>query len=146
MEKEAILNSYKFFLKTCNFDIQILIQSKKEDLSKHIQNIKSYTQKEKSKIVKKYSEQYNEFIQEKNNKNKAASKNIFLIIKNNHLKNNNQEEESIVQELNEKYLKIKDGLIRCGNIVTEISKKESINIIFSFLNSKKFFSKKQEKK
>ena len=65
MEKEAILNSYKFFLKTCNFDIQILIQSKKEDLSKHIQNIKSYTQKEKSKIVKKYSEQYNEFIQEK---------------------------------------------------------------------------------
>ena len=36
MEKESILNSYKIFLKTCNFDIQILIQSKKEDLSKHI--------------------------------------------------------------------------------------------------------------
>ena len=64
----------------------------------------------------------------------------------NDLRNNNQEEESIVQELNEKYLKIKEGLIRCGNIVTEISKKESINIIFSFLNSKKFFSKKEEKK
>ena len=141
MEKDAILNSYKFFLKTCNFDIQILIQSKKEDLSKHIQNIKSYTQKEKSKIVKKYSEQYNEFIQEKNNKNKAASKNIFLIIKNNDLKNNKQEEESIIQELNEKYLKIKEGLIRCGNTVIEISKKECINIIFSFLNSKKYFNK-----
>ena len=26
LEKEAILNSYKTFLKTCNFDIQILIQ------------------------------------------------------------------------------------------------------------------------
>ena len=26
LEKEAILNSYKIFLKTCNFDIQILIQ------------------------------------------------------------------------------------------------------------------------
>ena len=32
LEKEAILNSYKLFLKTCNFDIQILIQSNKEDL------------------------------------------------------------------------------------------------------------------
>ena len=36
LEKEAILNSYKIFLKTCNFDIQILIQSNKEDLSQHI--------------------------------------------------------------------------------------------------------------
>ena len=25
LEKEAILNSYKIFLKTCNFDIQILL-------------------------------------------------------------------------------------------------------------------------
>ena len=29
LEKQAILNSYKIFLKTCNFDIQILIQSSK---------------------------------------------------------------------------------------------------------------------
>lgn len=30
MEKESILNSYKIFLKTCNFNLQILIQSKKD--------------------------------------------------------------------------------------------------------------------
>ena len=29
LEKESILNSYKIFLKTCNFDIQILIQKTK---------------------------------------------------------------------------------------------------------------------
>ena len=40
LEKEAILNSYKIFLKTCNFDIQILIQSCKENLTKNIQIIK----------------------------------------------------------------------------------------------------------
>ena len=38
LEKEAILNSYKIFLKTCNFNIQILIQSSKVDLSDHIKN------------------------------------------------------------------------------------------------------------
>jgi len=41
LEKEAILNSYKIFLKTCDFDIQILIQSKKEDLSKYFSLIKN---------------------------------------------------------------------------------------------------------
>ena len=40
LEKEAILNSYKIFFKTCHFDIQILIQSNKEDLSHHISKIK----------------------------------------------------------------------------------------------------------
>ena len=45
LEKEAILNSYKIFLKTCNFDIQILIQSNKEDLSK---------QKKKMRILNFY--------------------------------------------------------------------------------------------
>lgn len=34
LEKEGILNSYKTFLKTCNFDMQLIIQSNKEDLSR----------------------------------------------------------------------------------------------------------------
>ena len=41
LEKESILNSYKIFLKTCNFNIQILIQSNKEDLNNHISKIKT---------------------------------------------------------------------------------------------------------
>ena len=61
LEKEAILNSYKIFLKTCNFDLQILIQSKKEDLSKHISSIKNSTQKE-SKSIKEISDSYIEFL------------------------------------------------------------------------------------
>ena len=133
-EKEQILNSYKIFLKTCNFDIQILIQSKKEDLSEHIENIQKISQREKNKIIKKYSQNYVEFIKEKNNKNKSASKNIYLIIKN----NTENLEENIIQELNEKYFKIKDCLIRCGNVALECNKEEIKNILFSFFNLKKF--------
>ena len=134
LEKESILNSYKIFLKTCNFDMQILIQSKKEDLSNHVENIQDISQKEKNKIIKKYSEEYIKFIKEKNNKNKSASKNIYLIIKN----NSENLEENIIQELNEKYFKIKDCLIRCGNVVQECTKEEIKNILFSFFNLKKF--------
>ena len=114
LEKEAILNSYKIFLKTCGFDMQILIQSKKEDLSEHIK--------------------YIEFIKEKNNKNKSASKNIYLIIKNNF----ENLEENIIQDLNEKYFKIKECLTRCGNTVLECNKEETKNILFSFFNLRKF--------
>ena len=137
LEKESILNSYKIFLKTCNFDMQILIQSKKEDLSGHIENIQKISQKENNKIIQDYSKNYIKFIKEKNNKNKSASKNIYLIIKN----NTENLEENIIQELNEKYFKIKDCLIRCGNIVFECNKEETKNILFSFFNLKKFLDK-----
>ena len=36
LEKEAILNSYKTVFKSLNFNLQILIQSKKEDLTENI--------------------------------------------------------------------------------------------------------------
>jgi len=51
LEKDAILNSYKIFLKTCNFDIQILIQSSKENLDKNIQIIKNNLEKENKKYL-----------------------------------------------------------------------------------------------
>lgn len=141
LEKEAILNSFKTFLKSCNFDIQILIQSKKQDLNQHIQNIKKL-EKDNNLILKKYSEEYINFIQTKSSKGKSASKNMYLIIKKDNVKNNSEKlEENILQDLNEKYFKIKENLSRCGNTVLECSKKECIEILFSFFNSKKFLEK-----
>ena len=105
LEQEAILNSYKIFLKTCNFNFQILIQSNKEDLSKHI-------------------------------------KNYYIILKE---KNTNKEilnfEDYAVENLNDKFFKIKDCLSRCGNLVISIdTKEEIISILFSFLNSRIYFN------
>ena len=48
-EKESILNSYKLFLKTCNFNIQILIQSNKENINKYIKKIKNNINNENNK-------------------------------------------------------------------------------------------------
>ena len=65
LEKESILNSYKLFLKTCNFQIQILIQSNKEDLSKHFSKLEK-NNKNESKEIQKYLNQYINFIKEFN--------------------------------------------------------------------------------
>lgn len=144
LEKESILNSYKIFLKTCNFDIQILIQSNKEDLSKHISKMEknNYTQNENLKNISKL---YIDFIQELNQKRKSSSKNFYILIKeipeNKKQKVSEEIEKIKCDNLNEKYLKIKECLARCGNNVVQFDSNQEVeNILNSFFNSRKEFN------
>ena len=133
LEKEAILNSYKLFLKTFNFNIQIIIKSQKQDLSNHIIKIIN-SQKKESQIIKNISNKYLENIEKIKLISKSDSKQFFIII--NQPQENNKE-EICIDQLNEKYLKIKEGLLRCGNIVTNVNnEKETKEIIknYIFLN------------
>ncbi|MBO4815499.1 MAG: hypothetical protein J5507_00755 [Clostridia bacterium] len=141
LEKEAILNSYKIFLKTCNFDIQILIQSKKENLSKHISKIKNKT-KEENENIKLLSNKYINFIQKTNKSKKSSSKNFYILVKetpeNKKQKINENTEKIIFDKLNDKYFNIKECLARCGNKAQDVSEKETcIRILYSFFNSRK---------
>ena len=141
LEKKSIINSYKIFLKTCNFPIQILIQSKKEKLDDHILKIQKNI--EKNKKIKYIAEEYIKYIKSINLSKKSSTKEFYIIINNekNNQKNNIEIEEIIKNELNEKYFKIKECLSRCGNSVQEVSEKtETIKILFSFLNTRKNLS------
>ncbi len=134
LEKDSILNSYKIFLKTCNFDIQIIIQSNKEDLSQHISQIKNKCKLESNEIIN-ISENYITYIENLNSKKSSSSKNYFILIKKSPIVKENENENIIISELNEQFYKIKECLARCGNSVFEISKRESIiDILSSFFN------------
>ena len=135
LEKDSILNSYKIFLKTCNFDFQILIQSNKENLNKHILNINNNSKNEKENIIK-ISNNYIEYINKLNQSKKSSNKNFYIVIKNPIKKEEIEEvNENIIDELNEKYFKIKECLARCGNVVKDINEKEKIKqILLSFIN------------
>lgn len=149
LEKQAILNSYKVFLKTCNFDIQILIQSSKENLEKNISNIQKNVQKKENRYLAKISEDYIEYINQINISKKSSSKNFYLIISKENLKEQeyNESFEIIKNDLKEKYFKIKECLSRCGNSVFEInSKEEARKVISSFLNTRKEINLRNLKK
>ena len=128
-------------MKTCNFDLQILIQSNKEDLSKHISCVKNSTNNE-NKTIKNISELYINYLNLLNNSRKSAVKNYYILIKkqqknidNNRIKNI---EEIIFEELNDDFLKIKETLSRCGNLVVDINNNDLCkNILFSFFYPKK---------
>ena len=139
LEKEAILNSYKIFLKTCNFNIQILIQSNKEDLTHHILNIKKNISKKENKYLEKISKNYIEYINKINLERKSSSKDFYIIISSN-INNKNkyfESEEIIKNQLKENYFKIKECLSRLGNSVQELSNKKEVEKLFiSFFNNK----------
>ena len=102
LEKEAILNSYKIFLKTCNFNFQILIESNKENLSNHILNIQENLIQENENISE-ISKKYISYIKNLNLEKKSSSKKYYIILKytNKNIEINNKEYLA-VQELNEK--------------------------------------------
>ena len=140
LEKEAILNSYKTFLKTCNFDIQIIIQSNKEDLQKGIQNIYDNLKNEDKDFLNKIGKKYIDFLAEINSIKTSSSKDFYIIVSSEKKSDTNME-ELIFEELNEKFFKIKECLIRCGNSVKNINtREETERVLFSFLNTRLFFS------
>ena len=140
LEKEAILNSYKIFLKTCKFNIQILIQSNKENLTSLFSNLEKINKKE-NETIKNIKNNYLQYLDEINKKRKSSSKNFYIIIKENNIKKekiNEEKEKYIFDKINENYFKIKECLSRCGNFCQDISSKEETEqILFSFLNSRK---------
>lgn len=141
LEKEAILNSYKLFLKTCNFNIQILIQSNKEDLSHHISKIEKNMNKKENKYLENLSKNYIEYINKINLTKKSSSKDFYIIISS-ESEHSIESQEIIFSDLKEKYFKIKECLSRCGNSVIELNKeKEILNLFFSFFNTRKHMNK-----
>ena len=135
-EKESILNSYKIFLKTCNFNIQILILSNKQNLEKNINNIEKNLKKENKEFLNNIGKDYIEFINEKNMEKTSASKDFYIIISNSQYSEKNMEDLTI-EELNDKYFKIKECLQRCGNETKNINnKQEAEKILYSFYNKK----------
>lgn len=141
LEKDAILNSYKIFLKTFNSDIQILIQSNKENLSKHISQIKQKNINQKNQNILNLTKNYIQYIEEYNRLKKSSSKNFYILLKKipeiKKKEISNLEEENIINTLNEEYFILKECIMRCGNRVIEIdTKKESKKIIKSFFSVK----------
>lgn len=135
-EKESILNSYKIFLKTCNFNIQILILSSKKNLEKNISNIEKNLKKENKEFLNNIGKEYIKFIDEKNKEKTSASKDFYIIISNSEYSEKNME-ELIIEGLNDKYFKIKECLQRCGNETKDINnKKEVEKILYEFYNKR----------
>lgn len=93
-------------------------------------------------MIQEISENYIKFIKKLTNEKKSSSKNYYIIIKYEDKNNEKIDIESLaIENLNNNFLKLKECLSRCGNIVQDIFiKEEIINILFSFFNNRIYFN------
>ena len=94
-----------------------------------------YIKQVKNEQISVVSKNYIKFINKINSEKQTSTKNYYIII-DEQFESDNKNTENIFYMLNEKYLKIKECLTRCGNQVNECKKEEVIRILHFFLNTK----------
>lgn len=114
-ERNAVLESYKYFLKSCNFNFQIFIQTEKTDVKKHIEEIMKCIDCEPE--LEELANDYINLVREISEVRGSISRKFYIILNS----KTNDESNNIY--------KIIDGLKATGNIVTLCETKEIIRII-----------------
>lgn len=129
-EQENILELYKDFFNICDFDIQILIYSKKGNLDDHVAFVEEKIDDEKNEGVKELAREYINMVNKEIVKT-TISKSFFIIFSVKDMK-----KEQAVTALKNMELKVKDTLAKCGNSVKIFDRNndELIDIIYAFMN------------
>ena len=122
MEQQSILEGYKMFLKKCNFNMQILIQTQKREINYYVENIKKTSKCEgKSKEM---LDDYISFLKEISQKEDTILRSFYIVIESTKL---NEEEITI---------KIKESLRMCDNEVEKCEFDEIVKVVSNYLNRK----------
>lgn len=110
-EQELILESYKMFLKQCEFDIQVLVKTAKVDMNAHLSEIDKCI-KHENDILEMASE-YKILVNEFSSVQKSMTKKFYIIVQEKHL-----------EQLKRALQVIKD----CGNDFKISAKDECVEI------------------
>ena len=121
LEQQAIITQYQMFLKNLDSQIQIIVSSKKTDISNHIDEVFKSTN-ENSKI-NEMSEDYILFLKQVIAEKGTITKEFYIVI------------EDGPNSANE-VLKIKEYLQNCGNVVEECSKEDVIELLKCYTNKR----------
>lgn len=122
LEQNSILEGYKLFLKRCNFNMQILIQTQKRDLEDYIKNVKEAAMKDFE--LREMINDYIQFLKEISAKKEIISKSFYILIETSNLN-----EDDVIS-------KISESLRICDNEVKRCDSIEVIKVIRNYLNRK----------
>ena len=114
-EQNNILESYRYFLKQCDFDMQIFIQTQKADAQKHIQEVEKCIEYEPQ--LAEMAKDYINFINEISEVRGSISRKFYIVIQTNE------------QNMENKISKIKEGLEGCGNLVRVCDDEEIVSVL-----------------
>ena len=146
VEKKAIIMNYKSFLKACNFDMQIIVRSKRSDIEPHLDRITSLYEKEENENIRRMMEGYMDLVKTLAYKRKSVSRRFYIVfpyVPPGGANARNVKFADVVRDLNEKKEKIKEHLKKCGNAVSDPMEGEGvISVLNSFLNNELYCVRK----
>ncbi len=79
-EQEAILYQFQAFLNSLDFPCQIIVQSRKTNITGYIEKIKKLEEEQKNELLKQQTAGYREFLEEFVTRESIYTKNFFVVI------------------------------------------------------------------
>lgn len=79
-EQDAAISAFSGLLNSLSFPIQVIVRSKKMDITAYIENVKKIEVEQTDSKIKEQTRKYIRFVQELVTKNEALDKNFFVII------------------------------------------------------------------
>ena len=79
-EQEAIIYQYQNFFNSLDFNIQILVESRKLNLSSYLKTLEITEEKQESELLRIQAGEYREFIKSLSEMTNLMSKNFYVII------------------------------------------------------------------
>ncbi len=79
-EQTAIINQFQSFLNSLDFTCQIIVQSKKVNLTGYIDMIKEWEKNQENELLKHQTESYRKFIKDFIDKESILTKKFFVVV------------------------------------------------------------------
>jgi len=157
-EQTAIIQSYQSFLNTLDFQVQIVVQSKKLDLDNYLANLKGIAEKQPNPLLQKQTFEYVEYIQRLLEYADIMDKRFYVVVPYESFKSQKvsfitkllqrlklKESESDFLKHKKEFVKLKKGLDHrvntvlaglenCGLQVERLNTKELVELYYKSYN------------
>ncbi len=147
-EQQAIMYQFQSFLNSLDFPCQIVVQSRKTNITGYIEKIKRMEEEQTNELLKQQTAGYREFLEEFVNKESIYTKNFFITVPYavSSLKSTKKGEKKAKEALNEEnFQRGKDqlyqrmefvalGLRRCGLHCAPLTTVEIIELFWSLFH------------
>lgn len=79
-EKEAVIYQFQGFLNSLDFEIQILVQSRKLNLKPYLKQLEEVKERQENELLKVQAGEYKDFINALSEMSNLISKNFYIVI------------------------------------------------------------------
>lgn len=167
-EQNGIIYSYQNFLNSLNFPIQIVVQSRKLDIDKYIDNVKDMASKHENELLKEQTLKYAEYVEKLVEYADIMEKNFYVVVpldpyrtekvgalskfmasissqdSIDSIKRRHREFDELNKKLSERVNSVKIGLEACNLRAVQLTTPQLVEMFYQFYNPQTAHNEKIE--